>query len=138
MNQHIATFTVPHAAQTATPVLEVTSSYPARSLLVTAEVTRPAGQDPQQLFCDYSWSEQLEAFYRYLPAQPEAPTTVSAPQIHLPTDFAGATLAISVRPWGDSGLNPGEAIGRVILSCSTAYGPMVLYPAPKQSDPMHR
>lgn len=52
MNQHIATFTVPRTAQTVTPVLEVTSSYPARSLLVTAEVTHPTGQDPQQLFCD--------------------------------------------------------------------------------------
>lgn len=124
-------FDLPPGITKIRPALEILREHPSKHFLLALAVEGLTPEETEVAFKNYSWSEGLEAHYRYISEHQSAPTVSHHTSIDLPahSSESGLTLHLAITPWGHHGLKETDIFGRVVLSCDTAYGPSVIYPS---------
>lgn len=125
-----ATFTVPPGVRTVIPTLEVKAPYPAKAFLITVSSPSMTDDEAQHAFHNYTWSDKLHAYYRYLSEQTEAPGISRQSAIHLPdsSTVQGHTVSIAILPWGTHTLRVEEHTGRLALCYTSEFGNSAINP----------
>lgn len=125
------TFDLPPGITKVRPALEILKEHPSKHFLLALAAEGLTPEETETAFKNYSWSEGLEAYYRYIGEHQTAPAVSHHSSIDLPATISenGVTLHLAIAPWGHHGLKEADIFGRVLLSCDTAYGASVIYPS---------